>query len=412
MKRWNIYTPDGVQDILFENCKKKRELESNIRRLFAQCGYAELETPSMEFYDVFNGDNALLPQEKMFKFTDAKGRLLVLKPDMTIPVARVAATKIKDGILPIKCCYIGNTFSSDEIGGGRQNEFTQAGVEVMGISGPDADAEVLAMAVRAVLASGIREFQVDVGQVEFFRGIMEESGLTKKEIEEVRELIDVKDFVGVEQVMDRHAVSDELKALILDLPKLFGAKDILSRIPINTIGVKARNALDNLKSILDIMDDLGLSEYVSVDLGMVQSMNYYTGMVFRGYTYGVGFPILSGGRYDTLVSRFGCDLPATGFSLGVNMILMAMERQGLVPEQDGEPEEGTLVIYETGARRQAAQLCDQLRAQDIAAELDIRGMLLEDAISYAQAKGYNRVIQLAQNGKTTATFVPDKGGLT
>ena len=235
MKRWNIYTPEGVQDILFESCRQKRLLEDKIRKTFRLYGYREIETPTIEFYDVFS-ENGLIKQESLYKFCDSKGRLLALRPDFTVPVARIAATKLKDEVFPIKCCYIGNTFSFDELGGGRQNEFTQAGCELLGINSPEADAEIIAMAIEALKATGIDEFQIDIGQVGFFKGLMEESGLDGNEIEEVREFIDQKNLVGVEQVMDRHKVKSELKKIILDLPRLFGSKDILQKINYGDIG--------------------------------------------------------------------------------------------------------------------------------------------------------------------------------
>ncbi|MGI6086117.1 MAG: ATP phosphoribosyltransferase regulatory subunit, partial [Acetivibrionales bacterium] len=139
MRRWNIYTPEGVQDILFESCRQKRLLESKIRKTFKLNGYSEIEPPTLEYYDTFGGERGLIKQESMYKFCDSKGRLLVLRPDLTVPVARIAATKLKDEVLPLKCCYIGNTFSFDELGGGRQNEFTQAGCELLGINSPEAD---------------------------------------------------------------------------------------------------------------------------------------------------------------------------------------------------------------------------------------------------------------------------------
>lgn len=400
MKRWNIYTPEGVQDILFTSCRQKRQLEDKLRNIFRLNGYRELETPTIEFYDAFSGDRGLIRQESMYKFCDSKGRLLVLRPDMTVPVARVAATKLKEEDFPLKCCYIGNTFSFDELGGGRQNEFTQAGCEIMGINTPEADAEVVAMAVEAVKATGIDDFQIDIGQVEFFKGLMEETGLTDEEVEEVRELIDLKDFVGVEQVMDHHQVKEAIKTLILDLPKLFGSKDILQRIHYEDIGERAAKALLNIKAILEILEDRNLAQYVSIDLGMVQSLNYYTGLVFRGYTYGVGFPILSGGRYDELVSKFGMKCEATGFSLGVNMVLMALERQ---KKLQAPRDEGCLVTYESGARRSASDLCRELIEQGISAELYLgqRGfenMDMEKIKSYALSKGINRLIHINQNG--------------
>ncbi|NLM75102.1 MAG: ATP phosphoribosyltransferase regulatory subunit [Clostridiaceae bacterium] len=395
MKKWNLYTPEGVQDILFTPCAFKRELESKIRNAFRLNGYMELETPTIEFYDVFAGDSGLMRQESMYKFCDSKGRLLVLRPDITVPVARIAATKLKDKDFPVKCFYIGNTFSFDELGGGKQNEFTQAGCEILGANSPEADAEVVAMAINTIKATGIEEFQIDIGQVDFFKGLMEESGLKKDEIEEVRELIDLKDFVGVEQVMDRHNVKTELKTLILDLPKLFGSKDILETINYNHIGKRAANALDNIKTILDILADRNLDKYVSIDLGMVQSMNYYTGIVFRGYTYGVGFPILSGGRYDTLVSKFGRNLGATGFSMGINMVMMALERQ---KKLSNPVKEGCFISYEEGARKKALEYCQKLIDKGIPAQIDFMLKGVDEGIEYAQRKGLNSFVYFYTDG--------------
>jgi ATP phosphoribosyltransferase regulatory subunit len=407
MKRWNIYTPEGVQDILFSDCRLKRRLEADLRTLFTSRGFMEIETPTIEFYDVFGGERGLIRQESMYKFCDAKGRLLVLRPDMTIPVARVVSSKIKDEAWPLKCCYIGNSFCFDELGGGKRNEYTQAGIEILGVLSPEADAEAIAMAVKAVKACGIDDFQIDIGQVDFFKGIMEESGLSRDEAEEVRELIDLKDFVGVEQVMNRHNVKPELKKLILDLPRLFGNADILSRISQENIGRKAADALTYLKAVLEILDDKGLSRYVSIDLGMVQSLNYYTGIVFRGYTLGVGFQILSGGRYDNLVSKFGKDCPATGFSMGVNLVMMALERQSRVEKTQAG---GCLVTYEKGARRAADAYCEGLIERGEIAELDIAMNGIGACMEYARSKGLDRVVVFRADGTREELVVHPCGG--
>jgi len=394
MKRWNIYTPEGMQDILFERCHFKRNLENSIRLLFLQSGYMEVETPTVEFYDVFSGAQNLIPQEDMFKFTDPQGRILVLRPDMTIPVARVAATKLKDNIWPVKVFYIGNTFSYNEMGGGKQKEYTQAGVEVLGISSPEADAELISLAIQALQKAGLEEFQIDIGQVDFFRGLMEQSGLSEFEAEEIRELIDKKDFVGVEQLVNSHAIDSELKELILNLPGYFGTADVIDKLAGKSSG-KALNALKYLKKVLEILEDWGFSKYVSIDLGMVQSLNYYTGIVFRGFTYGVGYPVLSGGRYDNLIQRFGKDCPATGFSLGINMIMTALERQNKLTVR---PQGGYYIIYHNDSRKKAFSVLNELRQKGEMAELDISSMDTERARIYARNKGIRNIIRIGQNG--------------
>lgn len=382
-----------MQDILFERCRYKRNMENKIRQLFQKSGYMEIETPTVEFYDVFSGN--LIPQEDMFKFTDPQGRILVLRPDMTIPVARVAATKLKDNLWPVKVFYIGNTFSYNEMGGGKQKEYTQAGVEILGISRPEADAELIALAVQALQEAGLDEFQIDIGQVDFFRGLMEQSGLSVYEAEEIRELIDKKDFVGVEHLVNSHDIDAELKELILNLPGYFGSTDVIDELTRKKVSGKVLKALEYLKTVLEILDDWGFGDYVSIDLGMVQSLNYYTGIVFRGFTYGVGYPVLSGGRYDNLIGRFGKECPATGFSMGINMIMTALERQNRLTCR---PSGGYYIIYDKTARRKAFSVLNELRRKGEAAELDIAFMDIEKAKVYAKNKGYEKIILVDGNG--------------
>ncbi|MCX7923689.1 MAG: ATP phosphoribosyltransferase regulatory subunit [Clostridia bacterium] len=412
MGKWKIYTPEGVQDILFEDCFMKRNLEAKIRGLFRSYGYYEIETPTVEFYDAFAAESDLIPQETMFKFFDQQGRILVLRPDITIPVARVAATKYKDREYPLKSFYIGNTFKYNELGGGKQKEFTQAGVEVMCVSAPEADAEVIATAINAVKATGIESFQIDIGQVEFFKGLMEETGLSAQDIEQMRVLIDSKDYLGIEELVKSHNIADNLKELILSLPRLFGSIDVIEKVKKMTSNERSLAALENLKQILEILEDYGLSKYVSIDLGMVQSLNYYTGIIFRGFTYGIGFPILSGGRYDKLVEKFGKNCPATGFSLGINMIMMALDRQKIAVEKQGVD---SLICYKREGRKTAFEVCQELREQGLVVEMDITMGSLEDVKKYAASKGIGGIIYIVdsenievhnlENGEMTATSI-------
>jgi capsular exopolysaccharide synthesis family protein len=173
LTKWKIYTPEGVQDILANECFFKRNLEDKIRKVFRSSGFYEVETPIVEFYDAFLAEDGITAQETMFKFFDQQGRILVLRPEITIPIARLAATKFKDVSHPLRFSYIGNTFNYKELGGGKQKEFTQAGVELLGINSPEADAEIIATAIKAVKVSGLENFQIDIGQVDFFKGLME-----------------------------------------------------------------------------------------------------------------------------------------------------------------------------------------------------------------------------------------------
>ncbi|MFZ5989879.1 MAG: ATP phosphoribosyltransferase regulatory subunit [Bacillota bacterium] len=391
MAKWKIYTPEGFQDILVNECYHKRYLEDKIRKVFRSRGYYEVETPMVEFYDVFSAEDDITPQETMFKFFDQQGRILVLRPDITVPIARVAATKYKDAGYPIKLSYIGNTFKYNELGGGKQKEFTQAGVEILGVNTPQADAEIIATAIDAVKACGLENFQIDIGQVEFFKGLMEETGLSDEETEQMRELIDRKDFLAIEELVKNHNIRDDLKELIFSLPRLFGAIDVIDRVEKYPINERSINALENLRKVLKILDDYGLSKYVSVDLGMVQSLNYYSGTIFRGFTYGIGFPILSGGRYDKLVEKFGKNSPATGFSLGINMVMMAMDRQKIEIEKPGID---SLITYRESGRKTALKVCESLREQGLVIEMDITGDDVEEVKKYAASKGIGGIINV------------------
>lgn len=391
MAKWKIYTPEGVQDILFEECYLKRNLEEKIRGLFRTCGFFEVETPTLEFYDTFSAGSDMTPQETMFKFFDQQGRILVLRPDITIPIARITATKYKGMQYPLRFSYISNAFRFNEMGGGKQKEFTQAGVEIAGVSTPEADAEVIATAINTVKALEIENFQVDIGQVEFFKGLMEETGLSEQDTEQIRVLIDRKDFLGIEEIVKGYCMPDDLKELILNLPGLFGSTDVIDKVEKITMNKRSLNALENLRSVLKILDDYSLSKYVSVDLGMVQSLNYYSGIIFRGFTYGVGFPIISGGRYDGLIGKFGVECPATGFSLGINLIMMALERQKI---DTGKPVIDSLICYTGEGRKTAFRISEELRKQGLAVEVDITRSGLEAVKEYARNKGIGGLLYI------------------
>lgn len=398
MSKWKIYTPDGVQDILFDQCYAKREIENRIRNTFRSYGYYEIESPTIEFFDVFSSEIEHFPQESMVKFFDQKGRILVLRPDITVPVARITATKNRDVQLPIKYSYIGNVFRFNEVGGGRQNEFTQAGVELLGDYSSESDAEIIAVAIKTLVTAGLENFQIDIGQVEFFKGLAEEAGFINGDIDRISKLIDRKDFVGVEEIVNRYDMSNELRELILKLPGLFGSIEVIENLKKSTRNSRSLAALENIQEVLGILSDYGYSKYISVDLGMLKGLNYDTGIIFRGFTYGVGFPILSGGRYDSLTSSFGRDCPATGFSVGINMLMTALENTRIPLEK---PSVDTLICYEKCNRKTTIDIAEELRRQKINVETYILTGDNQQAIQYAASKQIGGVIFIGDNNKIT-----------
>lgn len=326
MNRYKKHIPEGVQDYLSEECYNKRVLEERVRQRFILCGYDEIVTPAFEYYDVFASGIGSVRQEKMIKFFDNHGRILVLRPDITMPIARVAATKLKS--FPQRLCYIGEAFGCESTQNSSMKEFTQAGIELLGVSGAQADAEVIAIAIETLKTANLKNFQIDIGQVEFFKGLMEEAGITGEQSEELREYVDQKNDLAVELFLKRNGIEGSVRRKIMQLPTLYGSADVFLEAERFSSNPRCRAAVDNLRQVYEILCDFGVADCVSIDFGMLQSIDYYSGIIFRGISGELGYPLLTGGRYDKLIGEFGEDVPATGFAMGIKRILIALERQG------------------------------------------------------------------------------------
>lgn len=396
MNNYNKCIPEGFQDLLFQDCLMEKKLEYTMRSLFRKYGYYEIETPSFEYYDVFSSEKDIMPTENMFKFYDPKGRILVLKPDMTVPVARVIATKLKDSTYPLRISYIGKTYKFNQAGDERPKESTEAGIELLGAKNPEADAEVVLLAIHSLLSAGFKSFQIDIGQVEFFKELMLEAGLDDEEAESVRVLIEKKDMVGVEEIIQTHKINENLKEIILNLPAFFGTIDVIQKVKNMAPCDRALKSLNYLEKVVEIVKEYGFEEYISIDLGMVHRLNYYTGIIFRGYTHGMGFPILSGGRYDKLIDMFGKECPAVGFSAKINMIMNALSGQKIEFEN---PVVNMVIGYVEGSRKEALKEAEELRERGAVVECDVIGQSFEELKEYAQKKQIEEVIYFDSNNK-------------
>ncbi len=392
MGNYRFHTPDGVNDILPEECRTKRALEQKLRTLFSTHGYREIETPGIEFYDVYAGDR-FVAQENLYKLVDQDGRILSLRYDGTVPVARLAATLFRDAPPPLRLSYIENMYRFRESGGGRQREFCQAGVELLGLSSAEADAEVIALAISAALKIGVTDLQISIGQTEFFKGLMEEWSIPADDAEDISRHIDQKDTVALEKAAARYGLSETEKETLLKIPALFGTYDALEDFGNRVSSPRAKAALENLREILDILDDYGYTKYVSIDLGMLRSLDYYTGMIFKGFTYEIGFPIISGGRYDKAVTAFGRDLAAVGFSMSLNLCMTALRRQGKEP---APLRTDAIIGYdaEPGLRRMALEMASHMRKEGLAVLVDCEGMTEEALADFAEKRKIEQVIFL------------------
>jgi len=322
-------TPYGTRDFLPKEASRKRVVEGALAHLFDSWGYDEVITPTMEYLETLAVGAGNDLDQHMFKFFDKNNRILALRPDMTTPMARVAATRLKDCKTPMKLFYLTNVFRYEQAQTGRQCEFYQAGVELMGVSGPIADAEVIALAVEAMLKSGLQQFQIGLGQVDFINGVMAKSGLSHEQQQQVKQAMLTRNLVGVDEILANSGLSQEAQKVLNNIPLLHGKQDMLKQAYGMVANDISHHALDNLAEIYRLLESYGVSQYVDFDLGMIRDFDYYTGMVFEGYTPGLGFPICGGGRYDTMLSSFGMDCGATGFALGIERMLLALERQGI-----------------------------------------------------------------------------------
>ncbi|GKX28896.1 ATP phosphoribosyltransferase regulatory subunit [Vallitalea longa] len=386
-----LHTPEGVRDLNISETSKKLELQNRIGSVFHRYGFRDIQTPTFEYYDVFNHERGTVDIREMYKFFDRDGNILTLRPDITPSIARYVSTYFKNEETPIRVCYIGNTFRNGKSYQGKLREFTQAGVELIGINSEDADAEIIAMIINSLSIAGLKKFQIDLGQAGFFKGLTEEAGLDVSEEEELRNFIDEKNFIAVEELLSKYNMSDDLKQVFLDLPKLFGSVEVIEKARKLTNNKKALESLDRLEKVYNILCDYGVENNISFDLGLVNSLNYYTGIIFRGYTYGTGVSIVDGGRYDTLLKQFGKDVPAIGFAIVIDELMSAIERQKIsLPEYNID----TLIVYNQQTRKQAIKLSEEFRSNGMNVQIGLLDKNLEENIEYGKKQNIGGIMFL------------------
>ena len=383
-----------MSDVLPGECAVKKDIESTIWTVFASFGYKEIESPSFEYYDCYSSEKGQISQEKLYKFFDEQGRILALRPDFTTSIARMTATKGQNLQLPVRYMYNGSVFRAEHTEGVRRREITQSGIELIGSYSAKADAEVIAAAMEAMLALGIEEFSMEIGQVAFFNGLVEQLGLDGEMTEKLRERIDSKDSQGIKNIVDKLKIEENIKNVMIDLPYLFGDASIIERANVAGLNETSKVALDNLKSIYDLLTLYGFEKYISLDLGMLQSIDYYTGSIFKCYTYGVGFPIAAGGRYDNLMGSFGSPKGAVGCAIGINRIMQVYKGETAdVPS--------TLVYAERNAEGLGYELASNLRVNGCLTEMYISGGSFEESEEYARATNNTCILRVYPDGRLT-----------
>lgn len=374
--------PRGVNDFLPEKAGKIGYIEDKIRRVFQLWGFRRIITPLLEFYDVLDlgmGDDL---KAKAFRFDDRQtGKLLAIPPDITPQVARIVATRMQGYPLPHRICYHGRVLRHAELQSGRNREIYQSGVELIGLDSPEADAEMIAMAVEILQALGIENFKIDIGQVDFFRGIMAGSGLSEHEKHLLKDAIRKKDSSAVQAILDKTNVSVETRAEISALPRLFGGRKVVEEARQVVCNERSRRALDNITEVLDILDIYGVSEHVTIDLGEIRGLDYHTGITFEGFVGGLGEAVCGGGRYDNLTAKYGFPAPATGFAFNILALLSALEKR---PDVEASKTRDFLLFNLKEDRREVLEIARSLRKQGYSAARDIIRRDFENSMAYAQ----------------------------
>lgn len=386
-----LHTPEGVRDIYNAECERKLQLQNHLHHVMELHGFKDIQTPTFEFFDIFSKERGTVAARDMYKFFDRDGNTLVLRPDITPSIARCAAKYYKDEIFPIRLCYMGSTFINNSSYQGKLKESTQLGAELINDTSTDADAEMLALTIECLLKAGLKEFQVEVGEADFFRGLVEEAGFNEEEENQLRILIEKKNMFGVEEIIVNKAISKELKTVFLTLPELFGTADKLADAKKLTKNPRAVNAIERLQQLYAILTAYGLEKYITFDLGMLSKYNYYTGIIFRAYTYGTGDTIANGGRYDNLVGQFGKEAPAIGLAILVDQLMLALSRQKIESKRVSE---NTLILYKKDLLKNAVILANHFRSQEMNIELLCinETFMLEEYIAYSKRNGNGGIL--------------------
>lgn len=387
-----LHTPEGVRDIYNRECEQKLALQASLRSVIKSYGYRAIETPTFEFFDVFSKEVGTIPSRELYKFFDREGNTLVLRPDFTPSIARAASKYFLNENMAIRLSYLGNAFINNSSYQGRLKETTQIGGELIGDDSADADAEILALTVQMLLAAGLEEFQISLGHVGFFQALAEEAGMDEATAAELKELIANRNTFGAEKLLVGQNISDSLKQLFIALPGLFGTDEALERAEALTSNPKALAAIGRLRAIRETLKLYGVEKYVSFDLGMLSRYMYYTGIIFRGYTFGTGDAVIKGGRYDGLLHHFGKDAPAVGFVAVIDQLLSALSRQKIALPVSGSP---CMIIYEEKDQAEAIVRASELRTKGIDVEL-VRitpSRTREDCRAYAKRMGCMLVVE-------------------
>lgn len=385
MKDYSRLTPEGTRDALFEASEAQSHIERSLRTFFYCRGFREVRTPGIEYFDVFGSAGKYFPAESMYKLSDRNGRLIVMRPDSTIPMARLVATKYKNKTMPLRLCYDQTVYRTSRTLDGISHEMRQMGVEVIGAQGAKADMDILKMACDVFYAIDMGEdYRLEIGHVGIFKKLVDMLEIDELERDTLFEAVEEKNYSALNDILERHADKPAAKVLH-QLPRLFGGQETLeaARTLMADLDPQITEAIDQLAWIYDQFEAMGFKEKIIIDLGLINQADYYSSLIFRGYIGGAGQAVLSGGRYDHLLEDFGMEAAAIGFGVSVDLLAEVMLRQNPLFYSTLD-----LVYADLADMPQAFQW---MSARRMCAEWSLADSL-EDAVAEAKERGIPTVI--------------------
>lgn len=354
MKKFSI--PEGTRDLILGECKAKKELREAIEDVFDSYGYKEIVTPSIEYYQTYLTGFETIKDEQMYKFFDHNGRILTLRMDMTVPIARVAATKFKDQLPPLRFRYCANVYKVKEYFAGKRNEVTDCGIELLGLRDEASDLETLVCALEVMEKMNQTSYTLEIGNIHVFYSACKDLNLDDEQMALLADYIDRKSMSELSEYLETLALHDEAKTFFLQLPWLCGKADVLEVALTYCFQPNVKATIHGLQRLHEELCALGYGDRITYDLGKVPHLNYYSGIIFEGFIEGVGTSVLSGGRYDSLLGKFGRAMPAIGFSVKLDHVLSALTTT--------EDEKETITLcYPVSKKVEAIQKAKELRKQ-------------------------------------------------
>ncbi len=399
MKNYSKITPVGTKDLLFEECLANRTASSILGNVFSARGFHEVLTPGIEFYDLFSEEISGIPMEYMFKMSDSKGRLMVVRPDSTLPIARMVTTRLMNEKHPIRLYYNQRVYRYNPGLTGRSNEVMQTGIELIGAKGKRADLETITTAVEA-LSKCVPDFRIELGNAAFFKALAKNLPVSDDEREKIRMYIESKNYSALNSALDSLEQTQAVN-VIRKLPRLFGGIEVLDEAYKICDDKTALKTLEYLREIYNDLTKLDLGDRLIIDLGLVQRNDYYSDIVFSGYVVGSGEPVLIGGRYDKLLDNFDAPAPAIGFGINVDALAQVMMNRGNIPQKHVAD---VLVHSEKGYEIEAIKYTATLSEANILGENSVFETE-EEALAYAKDKGIKKLAVVGKEIRTTDTGV-------